>query len=182
MINLDAATALIIYYIMHIVSSLASSQFVLGSNFNNLRLFHFIVHNMSCINLPSYLHFFKGQSRLRFSHLDHLSLISDVIPAYNFRNTKRGFKNSYFYRTHLLWNRLPLYSREIIRLSEVKSKLMDHIWTHLVTIENTSDDEFYESGELFTNIHIGIHFIAWNFGLKKLNPAHISIDNFIEHR
>ena len=56
-------------------------------------------------------------------------------------------KKSYFYRTHLSWNRLPLSLREIIRPSEFKSNFMDYIWTHLVTIENTSDDEFHESGD-----------------------------------
>ena len=88
------------------------------------------------------------QDILRFN-INHLSLVSDVIPAYNFGNltTKRGFKNSYFYRTHLLWNMLPLSLRKIIRPSEFKSKLMGYIWTHLVTIENTSDDEFHESGD-----------------------------------
>ena len=36
-------------------------------------------------------------------------------------------------------------SREIIRPSEFKSKLMDYIWTHLVTIENKFDEELHES-------------------------------------
>ena len=112
-------------------------------DFHDLKLFHLIVHNISCIKLPSYLHFFEGHSRLRFSHLDHLSLVSDVIPSHKFNtsNRKRGLANSYFYRTHLLWNRLPLSLREIIRPSVFKSKLVEYIWTHLVTSENTSDDE-----------------------------------------
>ena len=112
-------------------------------DFHDLKLFHLIVHNISCIKLPSYLNFFKGHSRLRFSHLDHLSLISDVVPAYksNTSNIKRGFANSYFYRTHLLWNRLPLSLREIIRPSLFKSKLIEYIWTQLVNSENLSDDE-----------------------------------------
>ena len=42
------------------------------------KLFHLIVHNISCTNLLSYLHFFQGQSRLRFSHLDHLSLVISI--------------------------------------------------------------------------------------------------------
>ena len=102
--------------------------------------------------MPSYLHFFQGQSCLRFTHLDrYLSIASDVIPAYKFRNstTKRGLKNhiniSNFCRTHLLWNRLPLSLREINRPSEFKSKLMDYIWTHLETIENKFDEELHES-------------------------------------
>ena len=39
-----------------------------------------IVNSLVSINLPSYLHFFSGNSRLRFCHLDTLSLVSDILP------------------------------------------------------------------------------------------------------
>ena len=54
-----------------------------------------------------------GNSRLRITHLDHLSLVSDINPAGNKSgNSKRGFAHSFFYRTHHSWNRLPLSLRE----------------------------------------------------------------------
>ena len=66
--------------------------------------------------------FYEG-SRLRFSHFDHLSLLSDITPAGQTNPiSHRSFSNSYFYRTHLLWNRLPLSLREIFRPSEFRTK------------------------------------------------------------
>ena len=115
-------------------------------DYHDLKLFHLIVHNLSSIKLPPYLHFFEGRSRLRFTHLDRLSLISDIVPAssvYNYNsNSKRGLNNSYFYRTHILWNRLPYSLRAIKKPSEFKPKLIDYIWKNLVECDSiTSDDE-----------------------------------------
>ena len=107
-------------------------------DYHDLKLFHLIVHKISCIKLPSYLHFYEGSSRLRFTrHLDHLSIVSTV------PTTRRGFNHTYFYRTHLLWNRVPLSIREIIRPSEFKIKLVEFIWKELVVSEYDSDNESY---------------------------------------
>ena len=102
--------------------------------YHDLKLFHLIIHNFSCIKLPAYMHFFQGGSRLRFTHLDHLSIISDIIPRGHITDStsKRGFSSSYFYRSHLLWNRLPLIIREIIRPSVFKAKLIDYIWNEYI--------------------------------------------------
>ena len=114
-------------------------------DYHDLKLFHLIVHKFSCIKLPPYLHFYEGTSRLRCIHLDHLSLVTDVIPSgTGCSSTKRGFANSYFYRTHLSWNRLPLVLREIFRPSEFKQKLLQYIWDEFVNIDpqSHSEDEF----------------------------------------
>ena len=109
-------------------------------DFHDLKLFHLIVHKFSSIKLPTYLHFYNGSSRLRFTHLDHLSLITDTVPTgARSSESKRGFANSYFYRTHLSWNRLPLSLREIIRPSEFKCKLLQFIWEEFVN--STPDTE-----------------------------------------
>ena len=115
--------------------------------YHDLKLFHLIIYNFSCIKLPKYMHFFQGGSRLRFTHLDHLSIVSDIIARGHHTNSssKKGFSNSYFYRTHLLWNRLPLTIREIIRPSVFKAKLIDYIWSELVII-NESEYEHSDSG------------------------------------
>ena len=88
-------------------------------NFQDIKRFQLIVHAMLCIKLPSYLHLFEGSSRLRFTHLDHLRIITKTVPAGLFNETsKSGFANSYFYTTHLLLNRLPQTLREIISQSK----------------------------------------------------------------
>ena len=50
-------------------------------DFHDLKLPHQIAYNFSCIYLPAYLHFYDGSSRLRSTHLDHLSLVSDILPG-----------------------------------------------------------------------------------------------------
>ena len=89
------------------------------------------------------MHFFQGGSRLRFTHLDHLSIVSDIVTRGQRVNatSKRGFNNSYFYRTHLMWNRLPLSLREITRPSLFKVKLIEHIWKeYIIKPSDDSDD------------------------------------------
>ena len=119
-------------------------------DFHDLKLFHLIVYKISCTKLPSYLHFYEGGSRLRFTHLDHLSIISDIIPSRQVNSnitSNRGFSNSFFYRTHLLWNRLPLSLREIVRPSLFKKKLLDFIWEELVVTEDNSNNEYFDLGD-----------------------------------
>ena len=65
---------------------------ILPVQYSFLKLFHIIVHNHSFIKLPPYLHFYEGCSRLRFTYLDHLSLVTDVIPSgTGCSASKRGF-------------------------------------------------------------------------------------------
>ena len=76
---------------------------------------HKIIHGLTPGSLPAYLHFFTGESRLRFSHLDTRSLVSDIIPRTNTSQdrTTNAFSNSFFYRSHCLWNKIPLNVRTI---------------------------------------------------------------------
>ena len=92
--------------------------------YHDIKLFHVIIYNFSCIRLSAYMHFFQGGSRLRFTHLDSLSVDSDIVTRGQRvgATSKRGLNNSYFYRTHLMWNRLPLSLREIIRPSIFKAQ------------------------------------------------------------
>ena len=111
-------------------------------DYHDLKFLHLVVHNFSCIKLPSYLRLFDGSSRLRSIHLDHFSLVSDIKPnGIKSFSSKRGFAHTFFYRAHLSWNRLPLTLREIIRPSVFKSMLIKYIWEELTTIVLDSDDE-----------------------------------------
>ena len=40
----------------------------------------------------------------------------------------KTFENTFFYRTHLLWNRLPLSIREISNPNLFKSKTIKYLW------------------------------------------------------
>ena len=107
--------------------------------FNDILLLHKIVNNLIPIKLPSYLHFFTGhdrERRLRSSHLDKLSLVSDIKPkiqALYSKNSVNGaeckiFENSFFYRSHLTWNNLPLKLREVMAPGIFRHKLREHLW------------------------------------------------------
>ena len=110
--------------------------------YHDLKILHLVVHNLSCIKFPSYLRLFDGSSRLRSTHLDHFSLVSDIKPnCIKSFSSKRGFVHTFFYREHLSWNRLPLPLREIIRPSVFKSMLIKYIWEELTTTVLDSDDE-----------------------------------------
>ena len=73
------------------------------------------------------------KSRLRFCHLDSLSLVCDIIPRTTASQdrTTNAFANSFFYRTHLSWNNLPIEIRMIDGPDEFKTKLKAHMWNKL---------------------------------------------------
>ena len=45
------------------------------------------------------------------------------------------FKNSYFYRTHLLWNNLPLEIKIIENYDNFKVALEDYKWSYILEID-----------------------------------------------
>ncbi len=109
-------------------------------DYHDLKFFHSIVYNISCVKLPYYLTFFSGSTRLRSTHLDHLCFVSSVRPSGTTANdSKRGFANTFFYRTHLLWNRLPLLLREVEYPGRFRRELINYIWTEFVSSPEGND-------------------------------------------
>ena len=138
------------FYIILTASNLTSSQSNIVFDYHDMKFLHLIINKFSCVELPSYISFYTGRTRLRSCHLDHRSLVSSKSPrSVSVQSQARtGFRNSYYYRAHLMWNLLPLSLREIIRPSIFKTKLIDYIWTDTVnsdsdissTIENEISD------------------------------------------
>ncbi len=111
-------------------------------DYHDIKNLHLIIHGFSCVKLPDHLRFFTGSTRLRSSHFDSLSLISDICPRGNSQSSaQKGFANSFFYRSHLLWNRLPLSLREVIRPGLFKIELLKYIWSELATEGNCSSSD-----------------------------------------
>ena len=113
-------------------------------DFNDLVMFYKVVNNRIPLNLPPYLKFFDGISRLRSCHLDAFSLISEIKPKTSavFSDNKNSALNkSFFYRTHLLWNRLPLDIRALISLSMFKNKLLKYMWDCVTDNCEVSDSD-----------------------------------------
>ena len=98
---------------------------------NDLVLFHKIVYNLIPLDLPDYLSLFDGNSRLRSSHHDRLSFVCTLQPK---GSSTSLLDKSFFYRTHSMWNHLPLDIREITCNSLFKDKVTKHFWSHLLTM------------------------------------------------
>ena len=100
---------------------------------NDLLFLHKVVNNLVPVPLPDYLSFYLGGSRLRKCHLDNLSLVCSIIPRSSqaTTNSKNPLSKSFFYRTHLLWNSLPLELRQINCPSKFKSGLSKYLWNSL---------------------------------------------------
>ena len=98
-------------------------------DFLDLIFFFKIVKGLIKVELPSYLLFYDGDSRLRNSHLDSLSLVSSIIP----RGENHIFAKSFFYRTHCKWNHIPFEIRQLSSTSEFKTKLSNHLWQEILS-------------------------------------------------
>ena len=96
---------------------------------NDILLLHKVVYELLPLELPSYLSFFTGQSRLRSCHLDRLAFVSSIVPT----SSSNAFANSYFYRVHLKWNRIPLQIREISCPCSFKSRVIAFLWKEVLS-------------------------------------------------
>ena len=105
-------------------------------NLNDLVFFHKVVYDHIPVNLPTYLTWFDGRSRLRKSHLDRLSLVSSLLPK---DSSSKLLDKSVFYRTHSAWNSLPLELRDIGSVSLFKKELEAHLWKSLYDYSDTGD-------------------------------------------
>ena len=100
---------------------------------NDLVLFHKVVYDLIPLSMPSYLKLFDGYTRLRSSHLDRLCYVSSLLPI---ENSTLLLNKSFFYRTHSLWNALPLDIREISLPSAFKELAIKHLWSNILSQEN----------------------------------------------
>ena len=97
---------------------------------NDLKLLYKIVNSQVPINLPDYITFLDN-SRTRHTRRtaaiidgdDTTTLHCSIAP------TCDAFKNSYFYRTMLIWNKLPLAVRQASGISTFKTKLIEYLWS-----------------------------------------------------
>ena len=102
--------------------------------FTDLLLFHKIFYGTMCIKMPDYITPVLDEDiqRLRSSHLDKLSLKCLISPRISV------FRYSYFYRSYLKWNNLPLKIRIITDNAVFESELKEHLWSVLLD-EQDSD-------------------------------------------
>ena len=101
----------------------------------DLSLFHRIVYRSTVIKLPYYLRQVTSEdlTRLRSDHRDTTQLICEIEERLDV------FKDSFFNRTYIYWNRLPVNLRKEPDIDEFQVKLREYLWTMLL-------DEFNSDG------------------------------------
>ena len=82
-------------------------------NLNDMNLFHKIVYKTIPINMPDYLTLYNGNSRLRSTHLDNLSSVTNIVSTATSIN---NLNKSLFFRSQTFWNSLPFDIRNLISL------------------------------------------------------------------
>ena len=86
--------------------------------------------------MPDYLTLYNGNSRLRSTHVDNLSFVTNIAST---ATSIKNLNKSFFFRSHTFWNSLPFDIRNSISLLLFKNKLYRHLWNIALT-----DIEQYE--------------------------------------
>ena len=114
-------------------------------DYTDILLFYKIYYNKSVIKLPSYLTPIDDNDRSRFrttikppdyyTRMQTLNMSAmrndrlDILSLKcNIEAKSPALKNNFFYRTHLLWNRLPKEIRELDNICDFQKKLKHHMW------------------------------------------------------
>ena len=107
--------------------------------FNDMNLFHKVVYKIIPVTMHDYLTLYSGDSRLRSTHLDNLSFVSNIsLTTTSISNLNKSF----FFRSHTLWNFLPFDLRNSMRPSQFKIKLVKHYWNMEAADNKQSEDEW----------------------------------------
>ena len=97
--------------------------------------------------MPDYLTRYNGDtdSRLRNTHLDNLSVVSNIASTTTNINNLNKF---FFFRSHTLWDSLPFDIRNSMSLLLFKNKLYKHLWNIALTdIEQSEDEWSFQSSD-----------------------------------
>ena len=115
-------------------------------NINDMVIFHQIVYKLIPLSMPEYLTIYDGTSGLRATHLDELSYVSHI--QHNTESTY-NLNKSFFFRSHTIWNSLPLEIRSEKNHNKFKTKLETHYWKIALQDTGDSDEDSLSSSEDF---------------------------------
>ena len=118
--------------------------------YTDLVQFHKIFYKQSVVKLPTYLDTLDSDDRSRFrcnirppNRLGQDTGTNDYSPDLGSMRNRRldksslkcnidvtapAFKNSFFFRAHILWNNLPIEVRDLDTSLEFQTKLKHHLW------------------------------------------------------
>ena len=104
-------------------------------NINDMVIFHQIVYKLIPLSMPDYLTPFDGATALRVTHLDQLSYVSHT--QHN-TTSIQNLNKSFFFRSHTIWNSLPLDIRNEKNPEKFKTELETHYWN--VVLQDSEED------------------------------------------
>ena len=108
-----------------------------------MNLFHKVVYKIIPVTMPDYLTLYSGDSRLRSTHLDNLSFVSNIA------STTTSISNLNKSILFSLWNFLPFDLRNSMIPSQFKIKLAKHYWNMASTdIEQPEDEWSFQSSDV----------------------------------
>ena len=112
-----------------------------------MNLFHKVVYKIIPVTMSDYLTLYSGDSRLRSTHLEIPSFVSNI--ASTTTASISNLNKSFFFRSHTLWNFLPFDLRNSMISSQFKIKLAKHYWNMASTdIEQTEDEWSFQSSDV----------------------------------
>ena len=93
-------------------------------------MFYKIVNSLVPINLPDYISPTEAD-QVRYTRRTAAIIDFTDISTYNCSivPTCDSFRKGFFYRTMLLWNRLPLEVRQTSNISAFKASIIDRLWS-----------------------------------------------------
>ena len=105
---------------------------------NDMVMFHQIVYGLIPLSMPDYLTLYDGTSGLRITHLDQLSYVSNI--QHN-TTSINNLNKSFFFRSHTIWNSLPIDIRKEKNPEKFKTELENHFWELALQDTNESEED-----------------------------------------
>ena len=107
-------------------------------------LFQKIVYKKIPANMSDDLTLNSGNSRLRRTYLDNLSIVANIGST---TTSIQNLNKSFFFCSHTLWNSLQFDLRNSMRLSQFKIKLTEYFWNMTLTDTEQPEDEWSSDEE-----------------------------------
>ena len=136
--------------------------------YNDLVLFYKVVNNLIPVKLPDYITVCQPEG-LRYTRRN--AQIHDMIDVSTYKSgivpCSNDLRHSFFYRSMIRWNDLPVAVRQSESIYGFKSNLTKHLWTLMLTMTGQIDShgpaivigEFHSLFYTFHSIFIYIYFI-----------------------
>ena len=110
-------------------------------SFNDMKFFYKVLNSLVPVSLPNYLHF-KSSSDITYTTRSNINVAnnSDYTTLYcSVKPNSAVFRNSFFHRSYIYWNSLPITIRQLPTYSSFCYHLKKHLFSSMHSLSpNTS--------------------------------------------